>query len=287
MFPCLFVTDLHGRTERYEKLFATVRDRPPEALFIGGDLLPSALMAAASLDFIHTDFLNGFVVPGLVELRRTLGDRYPRVFVILGNDDGRFEEAAVREIATRGMWSYVHDNGEALAKYCVYGYSYVPPSPFLLKDWERYDVSRYVDPGCVSPEEGGRTVPEAAHVCKWSTIAEDLDLLVKEDDLKHSVVLFHSPPYQTLLDRADLDGQYFEGVPLDPHVGSIAIARFIDRRQPYLTLHGHVHESTRLTGAWKERRGRTWMFNGAHDGPELSVVRFDLEDLASATRELL
>jgi len=30
----------------------------------------------------------------------------------------------------------------------------VPPTPFLLKDWEKYDVSAYVDPGCVSPEEG-------------------------------------------------------------------------------------------------------------------------------------
>ena len=38
--------------------------------------------------------------------------------------------------------------------------------------------------------------------------------------------------------------------------GSIAIERFIEDRQPLLTLHGHVHESARLTGSWQEKIGR-------------------------------
>ena len=66
-----------------------------------------------------------------------------------------------------------------------------------------------------------------------------------------------------------------------------AVQRFIEARQPLLTLHGHVHESARLTGTWRDRIGATHMFSGAHDGPELALVRFDLEDLGSATRELI
>ena len=62
---------------------------------------------------------------------------------------------------------------------------------------------------------------------------------------------------------------------------------FIETRQPLLTLHGHVHESARLTGAWNDRIGRTWLFGGAHDGPELALVRFDPEDLEGASRLLL
>jgi Icc-related predicted phosphoesterase len=69
-------------------------------------------------------------------------------------------------------------------------------------------------------------------------------------------------------------------------VGSIAVRRFIEDRQPYLTLHGHIHESTRLTGSWRDRMGRTHMFSAAHDGPELALVRFDLDDLEGAEREL-
>jgi uncharacterized protein len=287
MTRCLFVSDLHGDSVRYEKLFAAVLSRRPAALFIGGDILPSALLAAAGLSFCHNDFINGFVVPRLTELKRILGDAYPRVFVILGNDDGRFEEAAMLDVAASGLWSYVHGTNHSLAGHTVYGYSYIPPSPFLLKDFERYDVSRYVDPGSVSPEEGRLTVPVAAHVRKWSTIKADLEILVGGDDLGRGVFLFHCPPYRTALDRAALDGKTYEGVALDVNIGSIAIARFIEERQPHLTLHGHVHESCRLTGVWKERRGRTWMFNAAHDGPELSLVQFDLERPSSATRELL
>jgi Icc-related predicted phosphoesterase len=100
-------------------------------------------------------------------------------------------------------------------------------------------------------------------------------------------MLFHAPPYRTDLDRAALDGHTFEHVPLDVHIGSIAIRRFIEERQPLVTLHGHVHESARITGSWRQRIGRTWCFSAAHDGPELALVRFDLEDPGAATRELI
>jgi hypothetical protein len=56
----------------------------------------------------------------------------------------------------------------------VYGYNYVPPTPFQLKDWERYDVSRYVEPGCVSPEEGRRSVTVDAMETRYATIQQDL-----------------------------------------------------------------------------------------------------------------
>ena len=97
----------------------------------------------------------------------------------------------------------------------------------------------------------------------------------------------HAPPYDTHLDRAALDGKSIDHVPIDVHVGSIAVRRFIEARQPLLTLHGHVHESARLTGSWRERIGRTWCLSAAHDGPELALVRFDPEDPGGAVRDLL
>ena len=76
-------------------------------------------------------------------------------------------------------------------------------------------------------------------------------------------------------------------VPLDLHIGSIAVRRLIEDRQPLLTLHGHVHESARITGSWRDQIGRTHMFTAAHDGPELAVIRFDPEDLKRASRTLI
>jgi Icc-related predicted phosphoesterase len=99
--------------------------------------------------------------------------------------------------------------------------------------------------------------------------------------------LFHAPPSDTPLDRAALDGQMYEQVPIDVHVGSIAVRRFVEQRQPLLTLHGNVHEAARITGEWKIQMGRTACINGAHDGPELSLVSFDLKSPDTAMRELL
>jgi len=70
-------------------------------------------------------------------------------------------------------------------------------------------------------------------------------------------------------------------------VGSIAIRRFIEARQPLVTLHGHVHESARLTGSWSDAIGRTVCLSAAHDGPELALVAFDLDAPAQATRRLI
>jgi Icc-related predicted phosphoesterase len=122
---------------------------------------------------------------------------------------------------------------------------------------------------------------------RYGTILEDLEQLAGDADLSRAVFLFHSPPYETKLDRAALDGRKVDHVPVDVHVGSIAIRRFIESRQPLVTLHGHVHESARLTGEWRDVLGGTHMFGAAHDGPELALVRFDTDTLDGATRELL
>jgi len=287
MSNCFFVSDLHGRPDRYRKLFQLIGAERPGALFLGGDLLPSGLSALESLDFDHEDFVNGFLVRQFKRLKETLDEAYPRVFVILGNDDSRSEEAAVIAAATAGVWEYVHERRVSFLDHEVYGYAYVPPTPFLLKDWERYDVSRYVDPGCVSPEDGRRSIPAPANQIKYATIKDDLASLVGDRSVDRAVFLFHAPPYKTKLDRAALDGKMIDHAPLDVHVGSVAVQRFVKERQPRVTLHGHIHESARITGAWSERIGRTRCFSAAHDGPELALVRFDLANPAAATRTLI
>ena len=200
-------------------------------------------------------------------LRHTLGEDSPEVFVILGNDDPRAEEPEMVSAEKQGLWHYVHNRRAAFGNHDVYGYSCIPPTPFQLKDWERYDVSRFVDPGCTHPHEGYRTFPVEEHELRHATIARDLAALVNDKDLSNALCLFHAPPYQTNLDRAALDGKMIDAAPLDVHVGSIAVRRFIETRQPLLTLHGHVHESARITGSWKEKIGRTNAFSAAHDGP--------------------
>jgi Icc-related predicted phosphoesterase len=287
MTHCFFTSDLHGHKDRYLKLFQAIEREKPEAVFLGGDLLPNPMLAMTSFDISHRDFINGFLVVEFNKLRALLADKYPHVFIILGNDDGRYEEASILDAAARGIWQYLHFRSIGFGQFKVYGYSFVPPTPFLLKDWERYDVSRFVDPGCISPEDGRRSIPVSEHEMKYSTIQKDLEMLAGNDNLENAVFLFHAPPYKTNLDRADLDDKMIDYVPMDVHVGSIAIRRFIERRQPLLTFHGHVHESTRLTGSWRDKILKSYLFSAAHDGPQLALVRMDLENPSGAFRELI
>ncbi len=283
---CLFVSDLHGRIERYEKLFSLIQEEGPAAVFLGGDLLPFGGGPKGTTGDAE-GFVSSYLAERLSEVRDSLGDSAPRLFLILGNDDPRKFEDEIREQGRRGAWEYLHQGVTEFGSRKVYGYACVPPTPFQMKDWERYDVSRYIDPGDVSPEEGIRTAEVPPHEVRFRTIGEDLNLLTDRHDLSQAIFLFHAPPYQTKLDRVARFGKMIDHVPLDENVGSIAIKRFIEQRQPLLTLHGHIHESARLTGDWREEIGRTHCFSAAHDGPELCVVRFDPGRLESATRSLI
>lgn len=287
MRRCFFVSDLHGRPGRYRKLFDAAAQEHPAAIFLGGDLFPSGMASLAVAEAAFDDFIRDFLAPGFADLRARLGKAYPRVFLIPGNDDLRSEEAILRALEAEGLWEYIHERKVAWDDFAVFGYACVPPTPFQLKDWERYDVSRYLDPGCVSPEQGWRSVALPEREIQYATIQKDLEALAGADDLSRAIFLFHTPPYQTLLDRAALDGKMVDHVPLDVHVGSIAVRRFIEKRQPRITLHGHIHESARLTGSWKDRIGNTHLFSAAHDGPELALVRFDPEAPEQASRELI
>lgn len=282
-----FITDLHGSISRYEKLFHLIEKENPSVVFLGGDLLPSGLYTYTS-EYQHLpDFFEHFLKKNFYALKRRLGKNYPKIFLILGNDDGKSLEDNFLESEQSGLWKYVHGRKTYFNDFSIYGYSYVPPTPFMLKDWENYDVSRYIDPGCIALEDGTFTFDVDRKKLQFMTIQKDLEKLVQNDDMAKAIFLFHSPPYETNLDRAALDNKTTDHVPLDVHIGSIAIKRFLEERQPLLSLHGHVHESTLITGHWQQKIGKTYAMNAAHHGPELAIIRFYLDNPGSASRELI
>jgi Icc-related predicted phosphoesterase len=286
-YPFYFVSDLHGRVKCYQKLFSAIQQNIPNAVFLGGDLLPSGSLYFGKNDIFKNSFIDDFLVPELLKLRGVLKKNFPQFFIILGNDDARMEEAVILRHDRENLWKYMHNRKTTFMGYQIYGYSCVPPTPFALKDWERYDVSHFVDSGALAPEEGRLTSAVSEKEIRDRTIQDDLENLRAGDSLAQAIFLFHAPPYQTRLDRAALDDRFVEHVPLDVHVGSIAIQRFIQRWQPLVTLHGHVHESARLTGFWQEKIGRTYAFSAAHDGPELAIICFDPAVPENAIRRFL
>lgn len=278
---CFFVTDLHGHIRKYEALFKCIREEVPDLVFIGGDLFAGGFFSRSGGD---EDAVDDILAEGLKSLKKSMGSSYPRIFAIMGNDDPKSREGSLLELEKQGLWNYINQKHVSCKGIGIYGYNWVPPSPFLNKDWERYDVSAYVDIGCVAPDEGYHSTDFSLVEARHRTIAEDLQELTEGRDLSHSVMLFHAPPYQTGLDRAALDGKMIDHVPLDVHVGSIAIRRFIEERQPLVTLHGHIHESYDITGVFREKMGKSICLSAVGKTASLVLVRFDTDNPELAER---
>ena len=281
-----FVSDLHGDIRRYRMLMDMMVQRKPGCVMLGGDFLPHAMMKKYTGKGVVTDFIHDFIEEEFSTLKNKMGNDYPEIFMIAGNDDPRAEEINMIELEGKGLWTCLNSRSAQFSGFTVTGYPFVPPTPFTMKDWEKYDVSRYVDPGCTHPDEGMRTYPVSPDSIEWGTIAADLDELSAGIDMNKAIFLFHSPPYKSSLDRAALDGMSFDHVPLDVHVGSIAIARFIEKMQPRVTLHGHVHESSRITGVWKEMTGNTVAMNAAVEKDHFCLISFDINNPENASREI-
>lgn len=282
MVKSFFVSDIHGNKNRYKSLFEKIIEEKPKVVFFGGDLYPSYKEIKISTE----SFFEDYFFPLFQNLKDGLGDSYPKFFIILGNDDPRTEEYKFQSEEAQKYWTYLNSSHDTFDGFNIIGYPYIPPTPFLYKDWELYDVSRYVDPGCIHPIKGKRFVDPQRDI-EYTTIKKDLEKLSENLDVKKSVFLFHSPPYQTKLDRAGLDDMYFDHVPLDVNIGSVAIKEFIENEHPHLTMHGHVHESTRITGEWKDTIGNSISFNAATDENRLSLIIFDLKNTNNAKRQII
>lgn len=274
------LSDIHGNDVKYRKLCTYIKQNLPDAVFIAGDVLPNYYITEP------LEFIEDTLKPLLSELKDEINEQYPDIYLITGNDDAAASCEHLRYLELKGLIHFSNKIVINQAGYTVLGYPYVPPTPFLLKDWEKYDISRYLPRDTVSPEDGIRTIEVPANIKKYNTIKDDLEELSEDvGDFSKTICLFHSPPVETNLDKI-----YGNGINGDKEllsVGSYAIRKFIEKNQPLVTIHGHIHESTDITGYWQDRIGRTVCFNAANSGSELALIEFDTENPGSAVRVLI
>ena len=264
MSEWLFTSDLHGQTALYEQVVAIAAAHHPRAVVIGGDLCPHA----GGTDGLQRQrlFLEGF----LVEFARRVREASPalELLLMMGNDDWA-ANADVLERHDGELWHVLHDRVMELDGVRVAGLSWVPITPFGLKDWERWDDGGDESParleGFVS--RSGQVAPHRFDPARKSpTIAEALDALAARTPPAETVFVLHSPPRETRLDM----------IGARAHVGSRAIRRFVDRHQPPLVLSGHIHESPRVSSSYRDAVGRTVAVNpGQFGSSRLCGVWFD------------
>ena len=70
------------------------------------------------------------------------------------------------------------------------------------------------------------------------------DLIATVKDKSNAIFNFHVPPYGFALDLApELTKDLVQAADRKIHVGSRAVAKMIEKYQPLIGLHGHIHES--------------------------------------------
>jgi uncharacterized protein len=100
-------------------------------------------------------------------------------------------------------------------------------------------------------------------------------LISKVRKVEWSIFNFHAPPHGFALDLApELTKDLVQAVDRKIHVGSKAVTKMIQKYQPFLSLHGHIHESRGI-----QKMGKTTMINPGSEYSEgiLRGVVMELE----------
>lgn len=295
----LFATDLHAGEQTFRKLLNAPPIYGADVVVLGGDLTGKVVAPIVSEDGRYRATLLGQPVTadadGLEELEkafRDLGfypvhldaDEYERM-----RDDDAAREAmvestlheqverwlalAAQRLAESGRALYVTGgNDDPLtiepildrADYAVNAESRV----LRIDDRHEMASTGYGNP---TPWRCPRDIPE-------EDLAGRIErMLLEVEDMPAAIFNFHVPPLDSTLDvapRLDTSVQPPAVIPGETApVGSRAVREAIERHQPMLALHGHIHESRGIVNI-----GRTVCVNPGSEYGE-GVLRAALVDI--------
>ncbi len=282
-----FATDVHGSEKCFRKFLNGGAAYNPDYLILGGDIAGKAIQAIedqGSGRFTTTfrghryDVESGSELEGLERMISDLG-YYPwrsqpgELEAKIA--DGTVEELLV-ELMARRLESWMQLADERLR-------SRGKPAFWMLGNDDPGLLERVLDDAPWGEQAEGHVLPVGEYELVswgWSNptpwhmpremseeqLGAELEkMLAKTHDPRRVVLNCHPPPYASGLDEApmldaEMTVQQTAGqVKLGP-VGSAAVRDVIERYEPLVSLHGHVHES-----AGFRRIGRTLAVNPGSD----------------------
>ncbi len=310
----VYASDLHGSEPLLEALAELVLRQRPGVLLIGGDLGPYHSRLASRLEgalppkkantapaqnrwsqvcravrwapvawdafFARGRFLQGPLRRFLLRLRRSL----PGLVVAHGpgNHDWQGDPAGRWTALLReGLIVELGPRARALADgLSVASFPWAPPSPCLMKDYERRDLERGQPSPCALPL-GYRSAGSGPRLVRWSPMLAALPsverLLAEEPWQPATILMTHAPPAMSGL---DLDPLHPQG-----RAGSQALRRQLVRCPALISLHGHAHEAPlQPEGRWWARVGSTLAVNPGRHERRLHAVLLDSDDPAATLR---
>lgn len=268
----LYVTDLHGDDNKYNKLFKIATEYKPDIVINGGDLLPKEEHE------IHHD-QKEYILSNLSAHFQVFNMMKIHYLCFPGNDDLMVFDKLFEE--TCNKYPYVKNiaqNKVKIGDIDFIGMNWVVDYPFRLKDRCRKDNKAYKirfqrGPGLYSSENSFKDIEDwSKHIETLPTIEEELEMLERPADFSKMIFVSHMPPANMGLDMTE-DGR---------RVGSQALYNFIKKNQPILTLHGHLHESPGISGNWNAKLGKTVCIQPGQSDylRDLVYVKIDLDKMS-------
>jgi uncharacterized protein len=278
-----FVTDLHGSEICWKKFLNAGAFYQADAVILGGDITGKAMVPIVqrpngSWEASLQDHRETLETAGEVdEFRKRVMNRgyYP---IQVSEEEYRALQADAdlvdkrfKEVMLEGTERWIAMAEEKLASTGIRVVA-CPANDDMFEIDDLLATARVVETG---DEEhpiqlGGYTMVSMGwtNPTPWDTFreAEEPELarrieraLAAADDPSTTILNFHAPPYGSKLDNAPAlnpDLTYVSGGQALRPVGSTAVRDAVQRVQPLLSLHGHIHESRGAT-----KIGRTLALN--------------------------
>lgn len=303
-----FTTDIHGSERCFRKFLNAARTYKADVLILGGDVAGKRIVPLVEEGDGFHGTLDGRDhlmkdEAALAEFERVAADQgqyawrttpsgvatlsespqaVENVFVPLASDRlARWLELAADRLDGTGVRLFLNlGNDDPFELDQV-----IESSPFVypegrLVELDRRRLMASVGFANLTPWHCARDVSE-------EELARRIDEAVgsPSEDGRQVVFNLHCPPYDSGLDTAalldeNLSPVMHAGQPVQGPVGSTAVRQAIERYQPILSLHGHIHESRGVS-----KIGHTMAINPGSEYPEGilrgALATFDQDGLAS------
>jgi Icc-related predicted phosphoesterase len=278
-----YASDIHGSELVFRKFLKAAPFYRANAIVFGGDITGKALVPLVALGAsrFRAELLgiahevegsgldelearirtNGFypyrTTPDEVARMRTDPAHLKSVFSrVMSETAERWVGMADEQLRAAGIPALMMpgNDDEPQVKRILAEGSWITDSEGRVVELEGYQVASF-GYSTTTPWHSPREVTEEA-------MAAALDALLAEVDPARPLILnLHDPPNDSGLDlamklTADLRVETAGGEPLRAPVGSRSVRAAIERVQPVLSLHGHIHESRAIA-----RIGRTVALN--------------------------
>lgn len=243
----IFACDIHGDKNKYEKLFQKAKEENIKYIVLGGDLLPKIGFRV----IIQSEFIREY----LEDYFTRLNENNIKCILIPGNDDLEKFDIQINELCKKYSNIYNIDNQKLdIEEITFIGLSKVLDHPFGSKNRVVIEEKLKMQPQ-LSEDIYIKKDTEVITIEEWEKYREidiekmegELTNLPKADKDRKTIYVFHNPPYGIGLDVCANGLQ----------VGSKAITKFLEDSNSYMSLHGHIHESPRISGLWYNELGKT------------------------------